>query len=661
MALPLIALVLALGPNFTSTDGDGTVASVNPKTATKPYVPSPDAPALQKRAAQGAPYKQQLGGYSPAAPSSGSSTLGSTLPPPNDDCNTPATLTGTGAFAFDNSNATTGTQGQGPFQCMSYGPYAVQHDIWFTWTAPGTSCTIVETCGGTFVDTKIVVYSGSGCPATGSDIACNDDDCGLQSRTFFQAIAGQTYTIQLGTYPGASGGTGTFSITQPSPGAGNDDCSAPTVITGLGVFPFDTTNATTGCEGQSEVLCSSYSTTALDHDVWFQWVAPASGFAVCDTCGLTSVDTKIAAYQGSGCPSPGSALACADNSCPGHQAALAWGCVAGATYMIQVGTASGAAGGPGSFSLNVVPPPSNDSCSSPTPISGNGTFAFDNTGATTGTQGQTEALCLAFGTTAITNDVWFVWTAPGSGTATFSLCGGSGMDSKIAAYAGSNCPLLGTALACNDDTCAYQSEVTFHVTGSSTYMLQLGNYPGAGGAVGSFTLDVPGGGGVTYLCDPGSVGAIACPCANPPSGGGRGCDNSSATGGASISGSGSNSLATPTLVFTTAGEKPTATSMLLQGTAGNASGLVFGQGVRCAAGVLKRLYVKTASGGSITAPNFGGGDLDIPTRSSNLGGPISAGQNRWYMVYYRDPIVLGGCPALATFNSTNTARVTWLP
>src|SRR5262249_36368541 len=38
--------------------------------------------------------------------------------------------------------------------------------------------------------------------------------------------------------------------------------------------------------------------------------------------------------------------------------------------------------------------------------------------------------------------------------------------------------------------------------------------------------------GFTSLCDPGANGVIACPCANPPTGPRRGCNNSAATGGA---------------------------------------------------------------------------------------------------------------------------------
>jgi Tol biopolymer transport system component len=163
----------------------------------------------------------------------------------------------------------------------------------------------------------------------------------------------------------------------------------------------------------------------------------------------------------------------------------------------------------------------------------------------------------------------------------------------------------------------------------------------------------------TSLCDPGANGVIACPCANAPSGPGRGCNNSSATGGASISASGIAYLTSDTLVFTTSGEKPSATSIVLQGNALNASGAVFGQGVRCATGALKRLYTKTASAGSITVPNIGGGDPTVSARSSTLGDVIAAGQSRWYLVYYRDPTVLGGCPSASTFNATQTLQIDW--
>ncbi len=167
--------------------------------------------------------------------------------------------------------------------------------------------------------------------------------------------------------------------------------------------------------------------------------------------------------------------------------------------------------------------------------------------------------------------------------------------------------------------------------------------------------------GFTSLCDPGVGGVIACPCSNPPSGPGHGCDNSAATGGAILSASGISYLSMDNLVFTTSGEEPPALSIVLQGNALTSNGLVYGQGVRCVSGFLKRLFVKAAVGGSITAPNFGAGDPTVSARSAAKGDVIQPGQSRWYLVYYRDPNVLGGCDAWRTFNATQTGQVTWLP
>jgi hypothetical protein len=167
--------------------------------------------------------------------------------------------------------------------------------------------------------------------------------------------------------------------------------------------------------------------------------------------------------------------------------------------------------------------------------------------------------------------------------------------------------------------------------------------------------------GFASLCSPGSAGVIACPCGNAPGGPNQGCDNSAATGGASLLATGISYLTMDSLVFTTSGENPTATSIVLQGNALAASGVVYGQGVRCVDGTLKRLFVKTAVGGSITAPDFGAGDPAVSARSAAKGDVIQPGQSRWYLVYYRDPVVLGGCPATSTFNATQTGQVTWWP
>lgn len=152
-------------------------------------------------------------------------------------------------------------------------------------------------------------------------------------------------------------------------------------------------------------------------------------------------------------------------------------------------------------------------------------------------------------------------------------------------------------------------------------------------------------------------GSLApCPCANSGATG-RGCDNSAATGGALLVASGDT--APDSLVLHASGLLPSASAIFLQGTS-NISPLPFGDGLRCTGGVLKRLYLKSASGGVVFAPQTG--DLPITLRSAALGDPIPSGDRRYYQVYYRDPN-LGFCPSPSggTFNATNALSVTWGP
>ncbi|MBK7644308.1 MAG: hypothetical protein IPJ19_14905 [Planctomycetes bacterium] len=144
----------------------------------------------------------------------------------------------------------------------------------------------------------------------------------------------------------------------------------------------------------------------------------------------------------------------------------------------------------------------------------------------------------------------------------------------------------------------------------------------------------------------------ACPCANSglP---GRGCNNSAATGGAELDASGS--VSPDTVVLHASGELPNASSVFLQGTA-TISPVPFGDGLRCVGGVLKRLVVKPASGGSVSYPV--GAELSITQRSAQLGDPLTAGSLRHYQTYYRDPSS-SFCPSGGTYNVTNSVSVHW--
>jgi hypothetical protein len=51
----------------------------------------------------------------------------------------------------------------------------------------------------------------------------------------------------------------------------------------------------------------------------------------------------------------------------------------------------------------------------------------------------------------------------------------------------------------------------------------------------------------------------------------------------------------------------------------------------------------------------------VHAASAALGDVIMPGQVRYYMAYYRDPTVLGGCPMASTFNGTQGGAVLWQP
>ncbi len=163
----------------------------------------------------------------------------------------------------------------------------------------------------------------------------------------------------------------------------------------------------------------------------------------------------------------------------------------------------------------------------------------------------------------------------------------------------------------------------------------------------------------TSFCNPTFDGVAACPCGNNPAGYGLGCNNSANTGGAQLVAGGISSIGSDSMWLVSQFMPATALTVVNQGNGLLANSVSFGQGVRCVGGTLKRLYIKTASGGGVSVP--APGDPTIHARSATLGDSISAGTSRSYYAYYRDPVVLGGCPSTSTFNTTQSVQAIWIP
>ena len=86
------------------------------------------------------------------------------------------------------------------------------------------------------------------------------------------------------------------------------------------------------------------------NDIWYQYTATADGPVLVSTCGIADFDTRLAVYEDLGCPAdPLVVVACNDDGpgCPGLTSELVFEAVAGADYLIRLGSFLPDAGGPG--------------------------------------------------------------------------------------------------------------------------------------------------------------------------------------------------------------------------------------------------------------------------------------------------------------------------
>lgn len=118
----------------------------------------------------------------------------------NDDCEDAIPVEPNGQVAGTTLEAT-------PDGTASCGSSDSSPDVWYTLTSDIDCTATAETCsegaGCTDYDTVLSVHDG--CPPGGGEITCNDDECSLQSRVTWEAVAGQTYWLRVSGFSGAAG------------------------------------------------------------------------------------------------------------------------------------------------------------------------------------------------------------------------------------------------------------------------------------------------------------------------------------------------------------------------------------------------------------------------------------------------------------------------
>ncbi|MBY0313646.1 MAG: hypothetical protein K2W85_16400 [Phycisphaerales bacterium] len=245
-------------------------------------------------------------------------------------------------------------------------------DVWFSWTPRCSGTAEVNTIGSSF-DTVLSVHLA--CPDANSlnSIGCSDDAFPSPSRDSqvqFQYFAGTQYLIRVAGYNRAQGNFALAINEFQTPT--NDACtSAQSAFNGP--TAFKTCKATTDGPTNDTPFSNDED---IRLDVWFRYVATATGTVNVNTCG-SNFDTILQVYPGTTCPMSNSeAIAHNDDFAPicnGNTvgSALAFNATAGSTYTLRVGGYNGL-NGPASGNGNLVIQPA---C--PCDVNGGGLSASD--------------------------------------------------------------------------------------------------------------------------------------------------------------------------------------------------------------------------------------------------------------------------------------------
>ncbi|MDT8301943.1 MAG: GEVED domain-containing protein [Sedimentisphaerales bacterium] len=365
--------------------------------------------------------------------------VGNCAPPANDDRQNAESIGEVTDLAFDTTEATV----DGPEACMT------GKNIWYCYTATCSGTATASLCGSSF-DTKLAVYHGCGSIPTSSDlIQCGDDFCGRQSEVAFPVTAGHSYLLEVGGYNILDFGSGVLNIScddNPVFTPYNDDWFDADCVGSLKGLDVDTTHAT--MDGPGDCVEGP--------NIWYCYTAESTG-EVTMTFDGSGFDLEVAIYEDYNIfPSWDNRIFC--ENIRGNQPEIKFDAIADQGYLIEIA---------GSIDSNFPPPgSSNDDCYNAKLIGDVAGLAFDTSYATFDGPGH----CMT------SPNIWYIYTAICTGEATVSLCGSS-YDTKLAVYNGAGCnPSLSRLIECNDDSCGWQSEVTFSVIAGQQYLIEVGGF-----------------------------------------------------------------------------------------------------------------------------------------------------------------------------------------
>jgi hypothetical protein len=201
--------------------------------------------------------------------------------------------------------------------------------------------------------------------------------------------------------------------------------------------------------------------------VWYRWVAPASGLATFHTFG-SDFDTVLGVLSGDEV-SDLTVLVYEDDSRTNAQSQVAFNAVAGTTYQIAVGSSLGVTGNIVLGWQNLLGE-LNDNFADALPLTGPKGLVISAIINATLEPGEPD-----HGQVLGESSVWFDWTAPTTGTVSFTVRI-TQMDSVMAVYQGTELASL-VQVAQNDDFERFTySQVAFTATAGEVYHIAIATF-----------------------------------------------------------------------------------------------------------------------------------------------------------------------------------------
>lgn len=349
--------------------------------------------------------------------------------PQNDFCDSAQVITPSLGIPFLTIGAT--TDGPSHFEspvCNFFGGPQIENDVWYEYTAGCDGVAEVSTVDGTFLDTRLAVYAEY-CPDDLINlIVCNDDDGSAQSTVTWNVIEGYTYLIRLGEFPGEGGGAGTFNLEETC----MDVCAMP-------VIGYETT-----CNGLDDFESFYVSATVVT-------MGNVGSFVMTPSSGGEMEITESGTYE----------FGPYDNN-------------SSVSFLIESLSDTTCVEVSYDLSANCYPENYNFTCGDLFEAFPNQYASFTNEESFTWGDTIPEGDCEF---EQIHNDLWYAYSAPCDGEATWTTCPMATFNTRMAVYENTCEDDDLELIACSspDDCSGTASSLTFPTFQGGNYILRLGS------------------------------------------------------------------------------------------------------------------------------------------------------------------------------------------